>query len=432
MKNDQIHHFLFMEYYDEVNQLLNDIANKKKEHGPAKERLLQIFTEESARELFLVLSEWLSLHPNITFQTFLEICPSISAMLDRLRTASSLIVQDLVEMLYSRLCALQWDQVVQIYEVFQQGKQEDSPAYYSMFLALISPEFTKENADAFVPEFLGGAAEISKEMHAKFFALPVPYQLAYARATVFYLDIMRGLSLERLALLLMDSPISVLEKAGVELAVMVTNPTSPKDLFHAIITKGPFMPTIEAAQSAWKAAERMLDSYSEELRYHTIRGNLEDPDLPESSRSALTHRLMTEISRSKSGIFRSPLAGQLVTLVFAGDYLVSPVGKVESVLVALNFIRFMLLIDRKTYCFQIMGNQQARKMLDDIVEKLDKALKRASADNNRSDEEILKDLKKMNMGRDLELKDVPSLKMGTSNAVARINFVLKEIRDLLN
>ena len=421
-----------MEYYDEVNALLNDVSNPKKDHAAQKERLIKIFSEESARELFLVVSEWMAIKGRLPFKGFIEICPAFSVMLDRLRSASRLIVQDLVELLYHRVCAFSSEEVSEVYGVFAEGKKEDSPAYYSLFLALVAPEFTKEDADAFLPEFLAGATEISKELHGAFFALPVSYQLAYARCAVFYESVMRGLSLERLALLLMESPISVLEKAGVELATRVTNPTSPKDLIHAIIMKGPYMPTIEAAQSAWKAVETMLDSYSDDLRYHTIRANLEDPELPESSRSALTHRLLNEISQHKSGIFRSPLAGHLVTLVIPGDYIASPVGKIESVLVALNFIRFMLMLDRKTYCFQIMGNQEARKILNDIVDKLEKALKRATESNKRSDEEVLKDLKKINMGQDVELKDIPQLKARTTLSIARLQFILKEVNDLLS
>lgn len=420
-----------MEYYDDVNRLLNEIAKTKGNTEKAKSELMEIFMSSSAKELFLIVSEWMALSGRPSFTAFIEILPFHMILIKGLKKASPLISQDLITALYQIIAYFNGEQIQKVSEILTSGFDAECGAGYVVLLALVSPTLSEEQCSIMLANFLGDSSEISTELHRSFFALPIPYQLSYSRCALFFHDKMRSLSLERLALLLLDSPIAVIQQDGIKLASIVKVPSAPKKLFHAVLTKGPYMPTIDGARDAWKGAEALLDSFNDQDKYHVILEELQSYELPESSRAALTHKLLKEISANKSGIFRSPMAGHFVTLVMPQDYVMSPVGKTESVLTALNFIKCMLLLDRKNHCFNVMGNPEPMQLLEKMTSGLTKSLKRAETDNERSNEAILNDMKKVSLGKAIEAKDIDGIKAQTRISIARIKFILMDVVELL-
>jgi hypothetical protein len=421
-----------MEFYERVNELLDVISNPKKPHEQEFTELVQLFTNESARELYLILAEWISLRRRFPASLFLTLCPIFFLQITGLRDSSPLIVRDLIETLYQRLSTYKPEDIGQIYSFFVAKEDPTVPPTFHLFQALISPDLSQIKSEIILSLFFGESAELTNELYHSFWQYPISWQLAFARCAIWSAKRMRSLGLERLSLLLLHSGIPALQRDGVLIAIRIESPSTPKDLFKAIVSRGPFMPTMESAREAWQSACAILNAMNEEDRFHLIREQLEDGELPEAARSALTHKVMQEITHHKQGIFRSPLAAHFVPLAFDSSFISSPIGKVEAVLTALNFIQFMLMIDRRQHCFRIFGNPEIMDKLDDTLGKMQVALRKATQDNQRPKEEILREMKKVQFGQTFLDTDVDLVIQQTDTSITRVKFALDSVRSVID
>jgi hypothetical protein len=421
-----------MEYYDRVKELLDIVGNRKKPHDDALSELTSLFTTESARELYLIVSEWNALRPAVSASLFLELSPIFFLLLDRLRNSSPLISRDLIEALYRRLAHYSPEDLARIQAFFQPRAGPESSAAFRLFVSLLLPDLSAASADQLLHDFLGDDMALTDTLYHSFWSLPVSSRLALRRCALHFASALRSLGLERIALLLLDSGLPWLERDGVTIGCSVSDPTSPNDLFRAIVSRGPFMPTLEAARAAWAAASRLLDAMNEGERYHIIRAQLERSDLAEATRSALTHRVMAEMRRPEPGIFRSPLAAHFLPLAFDQALFTSPTGKVEAAVTALSFVHFVLLVDRSAHCFQVLGNAEVMARIDQLVTDIRRAVVKAARDNRRRPEQILAELRKVNIGKQFAEEDAEVIVAQTEMAITRINFAIGQIQDILD
>jgi hypothetical protein len=421
-----------MEYYERVNDLLGVIANPKQPHDQELTELIQLFSTESARELYLILAEWIALRRRFTASLFLTLCPIFHLQIVRLRGSSPLIVRDLIETLYQKLSLYKPEEIAQIHSFFLSKEDESVNPAFHLFQALISPELSQSKSEIVLTIFFGDSPEVTDDLYHTFWGSPISSQLAFARCAIWSAKRMKRLGLERLSLLLLNSAMPALQRDGVLIAIRIENPSAPKDLFRAIVSRGPFMPTMESARGAWQSACAILDSLNEEDRFHLIREQLESGELPEAARSALTHRAMQEITRQQQGIFRSPFAANFVPLALESSFVSSPVGKTEAVLTALNFIQFMLLLDRREHCFRLFGNPEIMDKLEDTLEKMGEALKKAGKENEKPKEEILREMKKVHMGKEFAEVDVDVVIQQTELSICRIKFALDSVRSVID
>lgn len=449
-----------MEYYDEIQELLNAINDDKNPHTKEIEELTGYFNRESGKEIYLMFSEWLSFRQSIEYEIFMRLLPLIHILFDHLKKASPLISQDFIELLYNIINFSYYnpDQMHNI-ELFLTDPKNDLPEVvaYNIFVSLYITNFTKELADRILPYFMkndndkdqNGTIEtvVTEPIAKKFFSLPVTYKLSFARCAVIYPEKFKCLSLEQLSKLLLNSYTSPLQNDGVKLLSSAGSLSNPREIFVTVVRIGPFLSTAEAAQNAWRKAISLISNLSDEERFFSYQAALENPEkssndqfassscgLCDASLSAITHQLEREISAAKNGgIFRSPMVStNLLPLVLDPSVLASPAGKTEVLLTILNFVYLLLLIDKKKHCFRLFESSDMINNLQKRINQVKSALKTAKKENEKPKEKILQNLKKMNLGQDMSMSNVDEIIQTTNIAINRVQFTINEIQNLID
>lgn len=414
-----------MENYDQVISLLNGLKESKDSYETEMDELTNIFTNESAREIVLILSEWLSTYSEaINFAVFMRISPLIIIILDHLRAANKFIVQDFIQSLDCFISQFENTEVESIFTFFNVNRPKNPHCTYFTFLSILINEINEEIATGTEEIFLGNDEAATKEVATQFSKLPTSYQFSCARCASLHPDKFIPFSLERLALLLLNSS-RHFRKDGVVLSSKITNPSDPSTLFRTVISVGPYLPAIEDAKHALEVSLDILHTMNDENRFHSMRIALES-EIPEATRSAITHELSKEIRTNKTGIFRSYMVGTLIPLVVPHYYLTSPVAKTESLLTGLNFVLFVLLLDRRVRTLGVFGSQEGMKTIQKMIETVKKSLAKASKDNEKSDKEMHDQMKKVNFGEEVKLDDIPKIREGSNSAIRRVKFMLSD------
>ncbi|KAH0787198.1 hypothetical protein GPJ56_008912 [Histomonas meleagridis] len=322
---------------------------------------------------------------------------------------------------------------MEIPEFIQEETPTDPSATYYIYLSLFVPEFPQKNAEIVLNLFLNGSTEVTKEVAVTFSKYPHSYQLSFSRCALYFPDKFTLLSLERLSLLLMKSGRPHLQNDGIKLSSFITNPTSPRDLFTSIVTSGPYLSTIEAARSSWSTALKILNSMNEENKFHTLRLVLESPETPEATLCVIIQELKRIIHSSKSGLFRSPMVGNtLLPLIMNPNVTRNPVGKTELLVTSLNFLQYLLIVDKRIHCFALFGNQNQMKNIQKAVDEVKVALKKSKSDNEKPKEKILENMKKVNFGKELTRNDIDKVVESTNLSIARVQFNVELIEEVLN
>lgn len=443
-----------MEYYDEIQTLLNAINDPAKPHTEEINELSTYFNRESGKEIYLMFSEWLSFHQRIEYIIFMRLLPFIHTLFDRLKKSSPLISQDYVDLLYSIINSNIYNpEQMHNIEAFLTDPKNDlkDVIAYNIFISLYATTLTKEIADRIFPYFMkledNDKIEtvVTESIAKKFFTLTIPYQLSFARCAIIYPEKFKYLSLERVSKILIESDSSALQNDGIKILSSVSSPSDPRELFVSIVKTGPFLSTAEAAQSAWNQALALLSNMKDEDRFFSYQAALESPEksggqisggcgLCEASLSAIAHQLEREVSGAKNGgIFRSPMVStNLLPLILDPSILSSPTGKVEATLTILNFLNLLLMIDRKKHCFRLFESSDMMNNIQKRIDQVKEALKSARKENEKPKEKILEGMKKVNFGQDMSMIDVDAVIKATNISISRVQFAINEIQDVID
>ena len=422
-----------MEYYDEIRELLDKIIDLENPHDEENEKLINLFKNESGKEIYLIFSEWISGKGVIDFDSFYRVIPLIIILLERLKNSSPLISQELIDTIYAITSFYSNEQKHLIEEFICSNKLENVPAF-DILMSLFITTFTKELADKILPVFYGEEpieSDITQTIAKNFSSFPASYKAAFARCALIYPQKFKLLSLQRMAETLIGGNNPNLQSDGIKILSFVNSPSSPRDLFVTLVKTGPYLSTAESAQNAWKQALSILEKLNDNDRFYSYQAALESNDLPEASHSAICHQLQREIYKANGGIFRSPMIQTILPLILEPSILTSPVGKVESTSTILNFLLFLLMSDHKYHCFRIFGTKDIIDNIEKCVRKVQTMIDRSKKDNERPDDVILKESKKVNLTENLTINDIAKIKESTSLSISRIEFILDEINTIL-
>lgn len=406
-----------MEFYEEFNSDWNTLLTT----GETTPRLKDHLIHESPKEIHLMFVEFLSNHSTMTKDQLILFLPTSLDLIERLSNVSHLIVMDEVSTIDMIVQNLDYDDQESIYEFLKLHSSSCPTQDYYILLALTSQRFPQDIALQITPP------------SETFSSLPACYRLAYARAAAHVPDSFRQFNLSSLSISLIESmrPFFIID--GIQLAIFLcsesTSFSDPCRVFVDIVTVGPRLPTINDARHAWMAALQILSSMSISTRYETLRSALEIDTLPETSRAALTHQVMSEANNPAATIFRSPLVTEMLPLILRPEMIKYPTQNVEGLMTALNFLRYMLLIDRNFNCYKIYQSNEGRKYVEKMLKKLNKALNEEKTKfANRNS--VLENMKKMEIAKNMTDADVDKTIKESELAIKRIEHVVKLIQNL--
>ena len=408
-----------MDYYERISELLA-LVKDKKEKKEEYDEIKKLFLEESGKEISLIMSEFLVSY-EFTYDNFMNLLELFSILFARLSTANKYITNEYIEYLYNISSNFNEEENENIYEylIKTDTMHEDKITQpFLMYLMLVCSDVDEKIAK-----------QINKP-EDNFGELPHEIQIAVARAAIYNTDTMKSYGLERLVELLMKEKRAKYQESGVLLAEKITSPSSPIKLFGMITAAAPFLSTLEVAHNAWKVALNFLHKMNDEDKFHAIRLSLQDPSLAETARSALTAELQREISKNKTGIFRSPHITSLLGLILVPSILSAPVGNIESFMTIFNFLQFFISIDKKYRCFQCMGTPQQQHIMESI-ETAKKGIQKSKKDNQKPKEEILKTMKKSNFGEKMTLEDVAQAVETSKLSIKRAEFAIQSLEEVL-
>jgi len=405
-----------MDYYDEIHDLMNRIKTFDDEKEILE--LEKYAMNESSKEIFLIINEWVSIQEKVEFSIFEVLIGFFSIVLNGLKKSNPLITYDCVSVLYRIAKDFEEKERTSLFNrICNRFPTEESQGLICLKILL---------ADVIDPE-LESRFEIPQDSYSK---LNEAYKLALARCACVNPNKYISIGHERLFHILMESKRNTIRLSGISFAKKI-QPSCPRDLFKSIVRVGPFLDTLESAQESWNIARGILSGMNDEEKYHCLRLALEDPEICESARAVITHEIIREMFKKGSGPFQSPLLPQLTLLIVPPSYISSPVSKIESVITALNFIRDLLILDRKYHCYRVFGNPSSMQIIHDIIEKMKLSVTKAKKDNNKPKETILKGLKKSNLGEKMTLEDVDQIMKENDKSIVRISYAIGMIEEVI-
>ena len=407
-----------MEYYERIIELL-EVVTKEGKHNDEYSELEKYVKEESGKEIYLIFAEFLSSNVDLKFDGFMKILPLLSVLFIKLTRANKFVTNEYIEHLYKITSNYEEEKNQQIFEFLVKSEQfKDATQPFITFLILTASD---------VPEEI---AKMMKKPEDSFTELPDEIKIAASRAAVYNQEEMKGYSVETMTMFLIGQARVKYQESGIKLAGKLGSSSSPVKLFNSIVEITPYLSSHEAAINAWKIAQAIHRKMGDEDKFHSIRIGLCDSKLADTARAALIAELQRDINASKGGILRSPLVGGIINVIVSGDLVANPCGKIENFLTAINFMQFLVSLDRKFRCFQIMGTEK-HEFLRQIIEKSKKSIAKAKKENNEPMEEIMKKLKKSNFGEKMTEEDVKK-GIETSNInIKRAEFALSSLEEIL-
>ena len=409
-----------MEYYDEVMELLDLVKNHKEDETQYKQ-LENYFLNESGKEMYLMMAEFLTSQTTFSFENFMHLLPIIAILFATLSSANEFITNEYLEYLFHISSIFNEEQNQKIYDFLIKTdtmKEDKVTQPFSLFLMLTCSDVDEK------------IAKMIKKPGDNFGKLPKEIQIAVSRAAIYNTEEMRSYGLERLAELLLKETRTKYQESGVLLVQKITSLSSPIKFFGLIVSCAPFFSTRQISQSAWQFALTILRKMNEEDRFHAIRVTLSDSNIPETGISALISELQREITKNKSGIFRSPHVTMLLNLIILPNVISSPAAQIEAFLTIVNFLQFYISIDKKYRCFQCLGTQN-QKIIMDAIEAAKKGIAKAKKQSKRPKDEILKDMKKSNFGENMTIEDVEKSIKCTETAIKRAEFGLSSLEEVM-
>ncbi|OHS96145.1 hypothetical protein TRFO_37678 [Tritrichomonas foetus] len=419
-----------MEYYDDIMEWLNEVADMKQPHESEMKKLTEVLQNESGKETYLMISEWLATKQVLEFNLFMRMIPLFRILFEKLKNASPLISQEYVDLLYHCTVSFTAEERNEVYNYLITNDLDEVPSY-KIFISLFSSHVTNKLVDSILPTFLGDSKTVDSTVAKHFFELPPAYQISFARCATIYPDIFISLSIERITKYLFESRNPDHQRDGIELVKNISSPSSPRDLFVNILRIGPHLTKIEDAQNSWKIAKNLISNFSENDRFYSYQATLESKDLPEVAHSAICQQLEREISHSKSGIFRSPMIVNILPFILDISILSNLIVNLETVLTILNFLQFLLLLDRRIHCFRIFGTKEVMDNIEKCIKSVKSSLTKAIENNEKPKEEKIKGMKIMNVNSQEIDCDFDKITQSNKLSFARIQFVLNEIVDIL-
>lgn len=409
--------YILMDFYDEIREKL-DVIRDKDESKDEYDRLYSLFSEESGKEIYLIIAEWFSEQNKLKFESFLRISPLLRLLFDRLVKANKFVMNEFIQFLFSHCVSKTDEQLAKIYTVFTSPMMEEPTQPYIYFITAISSKL-----DPVLTEKLTLPED-------KFSDLPEVMKIAISRAASLYPQNFRSFGLDRLCNILITNSRTSLREDGVILCSKITNPENSIKMFNSVLSVVPYLSTAEAAMGGWETCLKILHKMNVEERFHAIRLAFENHNIADTARVSLATELIKQIRNGQGTIFRSPNLIPVVAHICDPSILSSPITHVEVVISILTFLVFFLTFEKKYRCFMILGTPSENE-LQKSIELAKKGVAESEKQNNKPKEEILKNMKKSNFGENMTMDDVEKAVKATKISIARIKYSISEVEEIL-
>ena len=403
-----------MDYYNEIINNLNKLKDENSENHLIE--LKNYFLNESGKEIYLILAEWLSQQQNLSFYIYNKLNPLIYNLFNKLKSSSLLISKDLLSITFNIFLKFN-DSEYQILfnSIYNENLELNLSIHQIFYLILLNPEISK----IFINDII--------ILNEKFNDLSLEYKIVYSICATIEQKKFYQFGLERLSKILLNINKDIYQYYGVILISKISNPS--RELFHEIVLKCPYFGSLDNARNSWNISLNILNQMNDQDKFNCLLKSLEDPNLPDSTRSSITTQIMKEMSNSnKNSLFKSPFLTSLINLILIEDFKINIISKSESLITSLNFIRLLILLDKKFNCYGLNSNIN---LIIDIMNSLKKSIKNFKKDNEKPLELILKDLKKSNLTKNMSIEDVKNSIKNNELTINRINHLIEIIEILI-
>lgn len=404
-----------MEYSDDIINMLDSI--KESDNFEDKlEFLISLLMTESGKEIYLIFAMYFESNSTINFSFYNKIYKLFCILYSRLINANDFLMNEYFDLTLKLTDNFTDEEMFVLYDKIVNFDVEHRSIYYFMYVYYFKKENDSELAEKILDYDFSALEEKSKFI-----------DILIARAASLCKENNNKLKLEELSLLLIKNNRGYLQTDGITLLSRTENVVNLSKTFKEVTFLCPFLHTQENCRNAWVTVQKFYNKLNQDEKFSVIKDILMDPRLNSSIHQATVNIILKEMQNKDVNVFRSPLLFSLFYLIVPQCYIKSPVLNTEEVILCLNFIRVMLVLDKKYHIYGIFGTESNRKIVSDVIETIKEGIKETIKSDNRPKDVIMKEMEAVDKDKGHDIKSVEELIFRHNMNINRINFSIKEL-----